>query len=199
MKVIASLKPAALLMVFVLAVSGCASNPDQPPSRDLRFSHLGPLTLSVAGYAVTSEYRAPLTDPNLDHEIEPTPTKVLANWAYDRLTARGHALQAKFIVEEGSIKRETLKTDKGVAGFFKNEQAERFVLILAARLDIVDQQGKRVGTAKATIERFHTVPEDVTLNDRDQVLFDMLEAGMKDFNAEMTRQMEAHLGRWLQG
>ena len=122
----------SILLCFVF-LGACVTTPDGPPDRDLRFKHLGTLPVDVLDMSVASTYRAPLAEPHLDHDLKPTPAQVLRNWAEDRLYPRGGVMRGQFLIEEASLKREVLKTDKGLTGVFKKEQAERFVLKLQSR------------------------------------------------------------------
>ena len=45
--------------------------------------------------------------------------------------------------------------------------------------------------------RTRTVREDASLHDRKRIWFEMTEALMKDFNAEMEKNIRQHLGGYL--
>jgi hypothetical protein len=46
-------------------------------------------------------------------------------------------------------------------------------------------------------QRSRTVPEDVTLNDREKVWFEMTEALMNDLNASLERQIYYNMGDFV--
>ena len=62
---------------------------------------------------------------------------------------------------------------------------------------VYDRSGKTVGEARASVQRFQTAAEGLTLNERDDLLFDLITAGMTDFNTEMTKQMRTHIAKWV--
>jgi|GEM_PF-3118962 len=187
----------SIVLFCVVSLIGCVSTPEGPPNRDLRFGHLGVVPLDVSDMSVVVGYRAPLKEPHLDHDLRPTPTRVLRNWAEDRLRPRGGVMRGRFVVEDASLEREVLETDKGFSGIFKKEQAERFVIRLRASILIYDRRGGTVARVRAGVERFRTAPEGVTLNERDDMLFDLIVAAMADFDSEMTKQIKIHLDRWI--
>jgi hypothetical protein len=55
----------------------------------------------------------------------------------------------------------------------------------------------RVGDATASATRSRSVAENITLNDREAVWYQMVEQMMNDINAELERQVRANLPRFL--
>lgn len=186
-----------ILFVFGLVLSGCVSTPEPVAERDIRFAHLGQQTIAVQSIQVMNAYAAPLRAPNVDHEVAPTPDHVLTTWAGERLRAFGSGATGQFVIETASITQESLATDKGFTGLFKTEQASRFVIRLAARFQIVDVNGAGLASARASVERFQTAPEGQTLNERDELLYNLIETAMTDFDKELMTQLARHAGAYL--
>ena len=86
----------------------------------------------------------------------------------------------------------------GVRGAFTTDQTDRYDGSLASALEIREERGNFVsGTATAKVTRSRTVPEGQSLNDRDKIWFDFTEAMMNDMNAELERQINGNLARFL--
>jgi hypothetical protein len=91
-----------------------------------------------------------------------------------------------------------LKRTQGVRGAFTTDQSQRYDLSLACSLEILDDRGLlRQAFASAAATRFRTVPEGISINEREKVWFDLVEASMNDINAEMDRQIRANMARFL--
>jgi hypothetical protein len=85
-----------------------------------------------------------------------------------------------------------------VRGAFTTDQTDRYDASLAARLKVLADRGNlREGEASAWATRSRTVPEGITVNGREQVLFELVESSMNDFNAELDRQIRANLAQFL--
>jgi flagellar biosynthesis regulator FlaF len=54
-----------------------------------------------------------------------------------------------------------------------------------------------VGDAAASATRARTVAENISLNDRERVWYEMVEQMMADINNELERQVRANLPRFL--
>ncbi len=52
-------------------------------------------------------------------------------------------------------------------------------------------------TARAVAERLRTVPENITLNQREQVWFELTEDVMRDLDAELQRTILRYLARFV--
>ena len=57
--------------------------------------------------------------------------------------------------------------------------------------------GGRRAMVSSRAARSRTVPEDITLNDREKVWFELTEALMNDINASLERQIADNFGNFL--
>ena len=65
------------------------------------------------------------------------------------------------------------------------------------RVEIVTDAGVVEGRANAVATRSQTVPEDITLNQRDEIWFEMTEALMRDLDDQLVKNIHFHFGRWI--
>ena len=186
------------LALAVPALAGCAPPPPPRPTfAELTWSHLAPFRLDVAKVEVVSEYEPPFQAPNIEHLLDAPPEKALRRWARDRIRAAGVAGEAKVIIKDASVVEVDLEVEKDLRGYFTTEQGQRYDAAVEVTIEVYGVQGERDGYVTARAERSQTVPEDITLNERDRVLFTLIEAVMKDFDAEMGRNIARHLKRFL--
>ena len=80
-------------------------------------------------------------------------------------------------------------------GTFTKQQSERYDARVEAVVEI--QDGSRRGAANAASTRWTTVGEDVSLNERERIKFNLVESLMKDFDAEIEKNIRQHLANWL--
>lgn len=188
-------KAIAALAVLVVALTACETPPPVLSFPELTYSHLGQMRLDVGAMDVVSEYRSPMAKPHVEHQFPVSPEKALRRWAADRLKPEGAEGTARFVIIDAPVTETVLKKDESFKGTFTTQQTERYEAVLEAALEIETVRGR--GRAAARVSRSITVPEDASLNDREQEWFKLVEAVMNDFNGEMDRQIRQHLVNWL--
>lgn len=189
-------KPAmgkALLLIFVLALAACRTPPPENKFPELTWAHKQPYRLAVAEVIVDQQYRPRLDLPNVESRAPLPPVKGAADWAADRLQAVGSAGSARFVILEGSILRSDLQTKSGLSGLFSNEQSRRYDAHIAVELSVTDGLGNQVGKVFAEARHHRTVPESATLNERERILFQLVEATMRELDAQLDQTIPVYL------
>lgn len=186
------------IVAAVLALTACASAPPATRFPQLTYSHLGTFTLDVSEIEIVDAYQPPLQAPNVDHLMPVSPAAAARQWARDRLRQTGSSgRRAVFTIDDGAVTETTLQRQSGIRGVLTVDQSERYDARIGVRLDIVDISGRRVASAEADARRSRTVPEDITLVEREKVWFALTEALTNDLNAEMERAITQFLGDYL--
>ncbi len=183
-----------------LALAACETPPSAKSAPTMSFAHQAPFNLAVAQIDVTSSYKSPLKEPNVEHLMSPVPSPEAAAriWAKDRLKAAGNGdFRAEMRILNAPVIETSLKTDKGFSGMFKKEQSARYDAALAVEIVIRDGRGMAVASAEAKATRSQTVGEEVSLNQRDQIWFEMIEALMKDINIRLEDNIRTYMASYL--
>jgi hypothetical protein len=164
---------------------------------DITFAHEPAIALNVANVQVSSRFQPTFQAPHAEHLFPVQPQAAMQRWAQDRLkAASGTGDTAVFTIVDASVKEVQLAIDKDLKAKFTKEQSQRYELRLEGMLQVFDGRGASAGQVETTITRTRTVREDSSLNDREKAWYEMTEAAMKDFDAEMERQIRRHLGNW---
>lgn len=196
----AGLGGAAAIAAFAgLGLAGCATPPAGNRFPQLTYAHFGQFRLAVARIDVVSNYKSPFKPPNIEQDMPVVPEQAMRRWAADRLVATGARGQyAQFIIEDASVVDVKLPKTPGLRGVFTTDQSDRYDASFAAKLIIAPEPGYyRHGEASGWAKRSRTIAEDITLNDRDQVRFELVEATMNDLNGQLDRQIRANLQQFL--
>jgi len=125
------------------------------------------------------------------------PSEAMRNWAQDRLKANGVSGTAIFTIEEASVVGADLATTPGIKGAFTNDQAERYQLRIRATLKLEGVPRVNQAFADTSVDRSQTVAENATINDREQIWFDMTESSMQEFNKTMEASIRQHLADFV--
>lgn len=179
------------------ALAGCETQPPQLSLPELTFTHLPAFKLDASRVELTSEYVAPMVAPNIEHQVPTSPETALRRWARDRLTAGNVSGVARFTIIEASVAESDLPVEKGITGAFTKDQAKRYTATASAKLELFDDRGFRRGLTTSRVSRSRTVPEGITLNERDKALHSLVEDLMKDFDEQMSADTRQHLGAFL--
>ena len=177
-------------------LAACSAVVATPGFPELTYSHLQAIRLDVSTIEIVDAYDAPLREPNVEHRAPAQPAVAAKRWAEDRLVAAGSGRRAVFTVQEASIIETKLEPAGGLKGIFTKDQSERYDATLLVDLAIIDSGGTRRGSASATATRSRTVPENITLNERERIWFQLVEGMMADLNRELEKAIGQSLDKF---
>lgn len=183
---------ACLLAMTVLAA--CEATGPRPNVPELSYTSLGAIRLDVAKIEIVDEYIPPLRRPNVEHEFPISPAEAVQRWAQDRLVAGGRQRSARFIIRNAAVHEVELKKKTGLRGLLTSDQSERYDGRVAVTLEIRSDRGFRDAFADAAAEHSRSVPEGLSINEREQIFLEITERLVRDLNAEIENQIAAHLG-----
>ena len=195
----ASVGMLALGLIAIGLLAGCESAPPpRPIFPEVGFSHLPPLTFDASSVEVVNEYVAPLKRPNVEHEMPLRPAVAAERWAKDRVKAAGNSNRSvRVTVKNARVVESELKRTTGLRGMFTTDQAQRYDAELEMLIEVRNDRGFREGSASAIARRSTTVPEGITINDREKEYFKLVEDMMGDINREMERSIREHMAKFL--
>ena len=173
------------LLLGGLALAGCATAPPRPTFPPITFAQVAPIKLDVREIEVERAYQPPHAAPNVEHLFAVPPAAAATLWAVDRLTAAGPLRRARFIVREASVVEIPLKQSGGLTGAFTTEQSERYDARLVVEIEIVSEDGRSEGTLTAEVTHSRTVPENLTLGERERVWHEMTRAMMGELDVQL--------------
>lgn len=187
----------ASLIAVVFLLAGCATEVQKPGFSQISFAHLQPISLNVTRIEMENRYISPATRPNVEHEFPVSPAAVASNWGRDRLRAVGASGVARVIVRRASVVEVPLKRTTGVTGAFTRDQSERYEAVIDMMVELRDATGNVRVTVESTAKRSRSVSENISLNDREKIWFEMTESMMADLNTALENQVRIHMKEWI--
>jgi hypothetical protein len=187
-----------IMLTAALALSACQSKPPIQKLPDISFADKRPISLDVGQLEIVPEYVSPARKPNIEHLMPVSPENATVRWAQDRLKPMGRSGFARVVIKDARVVEVPLRTDKTFTGMFKEEQAERYDGTLDVAIQILDERHMQVGDVVARATRTKTVPEGVSLNERDRVLYEITESLIRDIDGQMDGLIRSYLNRWVQ-
>jgi hypothetical protein len=189
------------LSFILLLAGGFIASCDTPPHREsfpqLTYQHLAPINLDVAQIVIQDAYQPPMADPHVDQDFPTPPATAARQWAEDRLKAVGSDGVARFTIIDGSAIDVPLPRTTGLSGVVTQDQSDRYDVTLTVRLEVENRMGNHSGAITASAQRTETVAEDMTLNEREKLWFEMTDQLMKQLNAELEKQIATHLKEFV--
>ena len=187
----------ALAGLAILLVAACETAPKGLTYPDIRFTDAAPIAFQAGSLDVTSTWQSPLKEPNVEHRFPVSIEQTAKNLANDRLKAAGGAAGMRYTVIEASAIEEDLKKTTGIKGAFTTDQTERYTAKITVKLEVFNNATGSAGEATVTVQRHQTVGEDYTVNQRNQIWYDLTRDLAKDLDAKMEAEIRKNLGLFL--
>lgn len=185
-------------LVAGLALLGACTSPvERPVYPELRFSQLPVIELDVSRVEYVDRYDAAEAPPYVDHLFPQIPEAMARNWALHRFRGVGVTRSARVVLTDAHVTSEALATTMGIEGWFTTEQEEELDARAAVTIEIFDDLGGREGFVKAEARLTRTLPEKLTLNERDAIAYEMTEQLIIALDAETEKAIRAHLSRYV--
>lgn len=183
-----------LALLGATVAAGCDTPPQRQQFPEITFQHMPRIRLDVARIEIASDYRSADHADDNGAEYPELPEKLVEDWARDRLQAVGERGQATYTVIDARALRVPLPRSSGLSAALKKDQSDRYDLVITVRLEAGNPILGKSGTVTETVNRSQTVAEDMTLNQREVILFNLLDAAMKDLNTRLERSIPQYLG-----
>jgi len=186
------------LALFILTpLAACETTPAPRAFADLRYGHLPPIQLNAARVTVVPQYKSNTVKPHVEAEFPVEPAMVAAQWARDRLRATGSGNSVRAMIINGAVVEVPLKRSTGIIGVFTNDQSERYDATLEVKIQMLAPDGREMASVASRASRSRSVPENISLAEREKIWFALTEAMMNDLNVSLERQILEHFSPWL--
>ena len=185
--------------IAATGLAACTQTPPAPVFPAITFSHKGVFRLAVERVELRSTYAPPMRRPNIEHEVPVSPVETVRRWGSDRLAATGDTGSAAvFIVREAAMTETELRKETGLRATMTSQQDMRYDLALAATIEIRDSRsGAVVASCDARAAGSRSVAEGIALAARERAWYALTEQVMETLDAELERQVRAHLAPFL--
>lgn len=179
------IRRALLLLTAASLLSACDTPPMRQSFATLTFQDRPQIRLDVAQIEIVDAYKAPGVAPYVDHLFPQKPADVAAAWGRDVLHAVGQRGMATYTIVDAAATESALPRSSGMTQVFRTEQSDRYDLHIEVKLEVGNPLLASTGYVTATVNRSQTVAEDMTLNEREAVWFQMTESAMRELDEKL--------------
>ncbi|HET6161103.1 MAG TPA: hypothetical protein VFE34_22350 [Dongiaceae bacterium] len=174
-----------LLLPALALLPACDTPPMRQSFATLTFQDRPPIRLDVAQVEIVQAYKAPGVAPHVDHLFPQKPVDVATSWGRDVLQAVGQRGQATYTIVDASATETALPRSTGLTQMLKTEQSDRYDLHIEVKLEVGNPLLATTGVVTASANRSQTVAEDMTMNQREAVWFQMTESAMRELDQKL--------------
>lgn len=186
-----------LLMGLGLLLAACTSSP--PPERipTLSFSQLKPFRLNVARIEIVPEFQSSSRPPHIELDMPISPENAVRRWVQDRLQPIGTAGVMRVVIHDASATETPLPVDTSATAILKTQQASRIDVSVNVSVQMLDERQFVRAEVTGRSQRSRTVPEGLTLRERDRIVYDEVVDMMNGFNDSIAPEIQDTFGQWL--
>ena len=163
------------------------------------WDHKPDIRLLVSRIVVERVYQDRSVPPHVETQAPKSPAAAAEAWARQRLAAVGSGGTARVIITDGRVVQKELSSADSSFGLFSGGPRREFDGTLQVRLVIENVSGLGVGQVEAMVTRRAAFDAGVNLNERERLLYRMVEEMTLDLDKEMEAQIRRHLGAVLAG
>ena len=183
---------------LVMLMVACSTVEDPAVFPALSFANLEPIALGVAHVEIKPAPLSPLQPPNVEHLSPVSFEEAVTGWANRRFSANGVG-PTRFVVElnSGSLIERRLAVDSGLRGLLTNEQAIEYEGRIQVTLMALDGGGVVQAEASSEVWQTRTMAENVTPDDRQMLLYEMIETLVQSLDKEIIPEMRQYFGDYV--
>lgn len=154
--------------------------------------------LKVATIQIEEQYQMPMKMPNVEHVMPQPLPQAVADWARKRFVATGADGTLVITIKNASVMQKNLARTEGVKGWFTVDQAERYDAKMAVEFRVDGQAIGGSGTGEVISTRGQTIPENASLQSRDETWNAMEQDMIQDLDASTQHMLREKLPGLLQ-
>lgn len=175
-------------MTATVTLVACSSiNPTRiDPFPPISFGSALPYRLDVGQLEIIPQFQPSMTRPNIEHLMPISPETATIKWAQARIKPVGTTT---------ALVRITI-LDASVTETTQNGQ-DRYEGVLEISIQLFNEEGLPQANALARAARTKTILNSVSLNERDQALYELTEGLSHDIDTRMNQLIPQYLGPWI--
>lgn len=190
------MKKVLLSLPIILFLAACNA-PAPVTYAPIRFDDRSKIYLDVASINVQNESEPKLSAPYVGHLSPVTPELAMQNLVNDRLKASGRNKNLVALIKKAEIIEEKLPVTQGFEDLFKNEQEAKYTATAVLELRIYGDRAVSLASTEIRANRFMTLAENASLQERDAMLYNLTRALTEDLNAEMDKNIQQYFANFV--
>jgi hypothetical protein len=187
-----------LAVLTLVAFIPTAIAQDGGPSPMVRFMPMTPYNVDAASFIIENQAHTPQAYPHVGPLAE-TPFDVAAQqWAEQRFVLTGSSVnKLRVTLREARITEKILPITKGIAGWFKKEEATEYEAALSLEIAIVDVNGQVLSNAEASTWVSQTLLERADSAEKQKTWVDMINKSFDNIDRELKPRLVQYMSAYI--
>ncbi len=191
----------ALLITATFGLTAC-QGPSEKKFPLITWTHMDAIAFNLGALEINTATEQKIDPPYVGYLFPVSPLDAAQSWGRQRLAVTGDQGLLRYTILEATAIETALEVDQSFEGYFTDEQSERYDVTIVVELAIInekqiDQEKAILARLRAHAQQSRTVPEGITLIEREQIWFEMVETAMKDLNRHLEEEIRAQLKGYL--
>jgi hypothetical protein len=186
-----------VLTLIVTCITSCSTPPSRPNFVPLRFTSVPPIGLNVSKISFVNEYPLPGYAPHIENELVLPLDNMIKLWSQDRLKMIGRDGSLRITIKEASAIETRYQKDNSLTAKFKNSVSGEVAMKIVVTAEILDEDTSVLASVTSESDSSQTQLEDMTLSEREQMLYTMTVELLKRFDKKMEQSIRVNLGSWV--
>ena len=161
------------------------------------YSQFEKLTFLSSKIEIVDDYKQTFQDPYVEHVVEFSPSDRLIDWANNNIRGFGNENSLVILIKNASIVSSTIKEDEKVLGIIKKPEEIKYELNFEILFLVYDDLNNVNGKTNVKISRYVTSLSSLSLDNRDQVLNDLIYSGLKDLSIKSKELTNKYISRYI--
>jgi hypothetical protein len=164
----------SVLLFVTLALAACANaNPPAPTLPPVSFADKPPFVLNVARIEIVSQFVTPSGAPHIEIGLPVTPENAIRRWIQDRMQPRGTNGTLRVVIRDASAIETAVPKDPNATSAFGDQPTTKVAMSVEVSLELLDDRQFVTAEVSGKASRSQTLLNDIKLNERDKILYDM--------------------------
>lgn len=194
-KSFASLFTVFSFLLFSFVIVGCTSSArvEGKPVPEMTFAHISPMPIKVSAIEIENSFDPSLDERDVSSSFPTPPDVVLKRYAENRLEPAGQEGVLKVVIEDAHIYHSYIEPEGSFMKWARIGGKDRYDVLMKLRLYSEYADGTQSPHSILTMERYISVPESVSLAERELAQLEFLELLIQDVDKAIIKSLEQTL------
>ena len=160
-------------------------------------TQLNIFSFNAAEKEIKITYASSFNDPFIEHVLKISPDKRALSWLENNINNFGTMNQILVDIQQASIVRKEIFTEKKVAGVIKKQGEYLYELNFIVFFNLLNDDKKILATSNAEVVRTTTSSKFISLNERDHILNRLTLDSLKDLSNQSLELLKIHMSEYM--
>ena len=160
-------------------------------------TQLNIFSFNAAEKEIKITYESSFNDPFIEHVMKISPDKRSLSWLENNINNFGTMNKILVDIQQASIVRKEIITEKKVAGVIKKQDEYLYELNFIVFFNLLNDDKKVLATSNAEVIRTTTSSKFISLNERDHILNKLTLDSLKDLSNQSLKLLKVHMSEYM--